>query len=333
MELSYPGIGSAATTRTLHLLKFWWVALLTALAGCATSGNNLPIDAHRLPGYDSALEISGLSPCTAEADRHLRLNRSAPVAVLVHGARGAPRHLRLLAQELANRGLQTICFEYDNREMLVTSAVKLARSIDALASVLVRPDIILVGHSQGGLIARKALVQELAEPMQAQQARVNLVTVSTPFAGIATARLCASTPARVLSLGLGDLVCRLVSGKKWYEITHASNFIREPGTLVRMVRKHLLVITDESGTCRRFDVRGSCVEDDHVINVGEQHYPTVDAEPRATQVVIKAGHLEIVGESGGSAAKLVKVMAQHALIAPDPIPPHPDQHVVAPTAR
>lgn len=308
-------------------LTFWLLALLTALAGCATTGPGLPIDASHLPPPDSVIEISGLTPCTAETDPRVRLNRAAPVAILVHGYRGAPAYLRPLAQELADRGLQTVCFEYDDREMLITSAIELTRTIDALAAALVQPRITVVGHSQGGLIARKALVNELPKPVQAVGARVHLVTVATPFAGTASARLCASTTARVMTLGLGDLVCRLISGKKWYEITHASDFIREPGTLVDMVREHLMIITDEADSCRRFDARGACTVGDYVIGVREQRFPPVEAEPRAKRVLVKAGHLEIVGESGGSAGKLVAVLERYALVAPAPTPAPP--HLVA----
>lgn len=317
-----------AAARLRRLLNFCSAVLLTALAGCATTPDSLPIDASNLPPADSVIEISGVTPCTAETDPRVRLNRAAPVAILVHGYRGTPAHLRPLAQELADRGLQTVCFEYDDREMLITSAVELARTIDALAGLLVQPRITVVGHSQGGLIARKALVNELPEPVQAVGARLHLVTVATPFAGTASARLCASPTARVMSLGLGDLVCRLISGKKWYEITHASDFIREPGTLAPMVREHLMIITDEADSCRRFDARGVCTVGDYVIGVGEQRFPPVEAEARAKRVLVKAGHLEIVGESGGSAGKLVAVMERHALVAPAPTTA-PEPHMVA----
>lgn len=320
-----------AAARLSRLRNFGSAVLLAALTGCTTTAETQPIDASHLPPTDSVVEISGLTPCTAEADPHVRLNRAAPVAILVHGYRGTPAHMRPLAQELTDRGLQTVCFEYDDREMLITSALELARTIDGLAEVLVQPRITVVGHSQGGLIARKALVQELPEPLHSPFARLKLVTVSTPFAGTASAKLCAWMPARIVTLGLGDLVCRLVSGKKWYEITYASRFIREPGTLVRSVSEHLLVITDESGSCRRFDARGACAEGDQVLGVGEQRFASVETDPRATVEVVKAGHLEIVGESGGSASKLVAAMAKHALVAPDPTS-LPGRRVVARSA-
>lgn len=309
-------------------LTCWSVALAPVLAGCATGIDGPAVAAGRWAPAEGVLAIGGLLPCAADPDPRLQLDRAAPVAVLVHGYHGTPSHLRPLAQALADRGLQTICFEYDDREMLITSANELARSIEALAGVLVHPDITIVGHSQGGLIARKALVAELAEPVRAPGAHLNLVTVAAPFAGTASARLCASTTARVLTLGIGDLVCRLVSGKKWYEITHASDFIRAPGTLVDTVHEHLIVVTDEAGSCRRFNARGTCTLGDYVVGVQEQDYPPVKADPRATRVLVKAGHSQIVGEVGGSVGQLVALMARHAMVAPDPIP-RSGRHLVA----
>ena len=108
---------------------------------------------------------------------------------------------------------------------------------------------------------------------------------------------CAATALRVASLGLNDLACWIVSGDSWYEITHASDFIRQPGSLAPQVRRHLKVVTDERGTCRRRDGTGQCLEGDYIFSLDEQRYPPVANAPRATDVVVPAGHVEIVGET------------------------------------
>lgn len=311
-----------AAAPLLYLRRSVCHALLTGLlavallGGCATDSERTPIDISLLPLPDRELLVSGLGPCTAEADRHVRLNKTAPVAILVHGFLGSPSRMRPLAQELSFRGLQTICFSYDDRDSLMHSSGELARAIDALAAELVAPQITVIGHSHGGLIARKALVAERPDPLGASQARLHLVTVATPFSGTALARWCAYTPARILTLGLGDLVCRLISGKKWYEITYASEFIRQPGKLVSMVQDHLLIMTDEASSCRTFDAQGYCSRADYVISLPEQHFPPVEDGPRVTPVQVKAGHLEIIGELGGGAGKLLTVLQQRGLLAP-----------------
>lgn len=305
-----------ASRRSLRHALSAGAVVLALLGGCATDGERTPIDTSRLPIPDSDLQVSGLGPCTAEPDRRIRLNRSAPVTILIHGFLGSPSRMRPLAQELAFRGVQTVCFSYDDRDSLMRTSGQLTRTIEALAAELAAPQITVIGHSQGGLIARKALVAERPEPLAAKQARLHLVTVSTPFAGTSLARWCAYPAARILTLGLGDLACRLISGKKWFEITYASDFIRQPGQLVNMVEDHLLIITDETRSCRSFDAQGYCEQADYVISVAEQRFPPVENAPRVTPVQVQAGHLEIIGESGGGAVKLLAVLQQQGLLAP-----------------
>jgi len=79
--------------------------------------------------------------------------------------------------------------------------------------------VTVVGHSQGALIARKALVAERPDPIGNDDLKLRLVTVSGPFAGIAAANQCGNPLARVLTLGLLGPLCKIVTGDKWSEIT------------------------------------------------------------------------------------------------------------------
>ncbi len=120
------------------------------------------------------------------------------------------------------------------------------------------------------------------------------------------------------SLGVNDLVCWIVSGDSWYEITYASEFIRKPGSLAPQVRAHLKVVTDERGTCRRRGEYGQCVESDHIFSLEEQRYPPVASAPRTTDVVVPAGHVEIVGEDGVIPRKLIAVFQREGIVAATP---------------
>jgi hypothetical protein len=170
----------------------------------------------------------------------------------------------------------------------------------------------------GGLVARKALVENLPNQVRNAQIDLRLVTVSAPFAGIAAARMCAATALRIATLGLNDLLCWLVSGDNWYEITPASGFIRDPGSLIPQVRSHLKVVTDERGTCRRRDDEGQCIEDDYIFSLDEQRYPRVTHAPRTTDVEVPAGHVEIVGESGVTPHKLIDVFQREGIVRATP---------------
>lgn len=293
--------------------------LATALlAGCASNPytpNAAPIDTGTLPPADIRVEIPGLGPCTDSPDRTLALNASQPVNILVHGCFGSAGRFRTLAQVLAFHGQQTACFSYNDRDSLITSSGQLARAVDALTVKLKRPEITVIGHSQGGLVSRRAVVADRPDPVSGGAA-LRLVTVSAPFAGIAAARGCGNTALRIGTLGINDLLCWAISGDKWYEITDASSFIRQPGALHGSVREHLKIATDETGSCREYGEDGHCRRDDYVFSIGEQYYPPVDQTDRVKSVEVKAGHVEIVGESGVTPKKLIAVLQNEGVIRP-----------------
>jgi hypothetical protein len=143
---------------------------------------------------------------------------------------------------------------------------------------------------------------------------LQLVTVSAPFSGIASARVCANPAFRVATFGLVDLVCWLISGDNWYEVTPASDFIRQPGNLKPQVRRHLMVVTDERGSCRRRINTGRCIKDDYVFGLAEQQHTLVANAARTTIVEVHAGHIEIIGESDVTPNKLIDVFQREGIV-------------------
>jgi pimeloyl-ACP methyl ester carboxylesterase len=174
--------------------------------------------------------------------------------------------------------------------------------------------ITVIGHSQGGLIARNALTRERSRVWESAQAETRLVTISSPFAGIQAAEHCGSPTIRNWSLGLVVPICMLISGDKWFDITYASDFIQQPGTLLDGVTEYLKVVTDERGTCRRYDAQGICEEDDLVFELQEQYQPVIDSYPLIRKVEIKAGHAEIVGDHRVEPRKLISLLQQHGIM-------------------
>ncbi|PKO59645.1 MAG: hydrolase, partial [Betaproteobacteria bacterium HGW-Betaproteobacteria-17] len=243
---------------------------------------------------------------------------SQPVNILVHGCNGSTGRFHALAEVLAFHGQQSACLAYNDRDSLMVSSGQLARAVDALAHHLDAPHITVIGHSMGGLVARKALVADRPEPVRNTQIDLRLVTVSAPFSGIAAARMCAASALRVATLGLNDLVCWLVSGDNWYEITSASDFIQKPGSLAAQVSRHLKVVTDERGACRRRSDTGRCIESDTIFSLAEQRYPPVSRATLTTDVEVVAGHVEIVGESGVTPHKLIDVFQREGIVRATP---------------
>lgn len=145
------------------------VVLLLLLGGCATSQPVDPayfqIAAGNLPPPNVTLKIPGLTPCTDNPDHSLHLDSTQPVYVLVHGCFGSSGEFRGLAQILAFHGRQTVCFTYDDRAKLTHSATELRRAVNLLAEQTQAPQITIIGHSQGALVAHKSLTElELAAP-------------------------------------------------------------------------------------------------------------------------------------------------------------------------
>ena len=288
------------------------LAFLSMQTGCTVPMRNDPhatgIDGTNLPPPNFTASIEGLSTCTSTSDAAIHLNSKHPVNIIVHGCEGSAARFRSLAQVFAFHGQQTVCFSYNDRDSLMKCSAYLIDALIVLASKLESPRITVIGHSQGGLISRKALIANRNDKFSHRLTSLRLVTISAPFAGIAAADHCASSTARVLSLGLVIPICYMISGDKWYEITHPSDFIQKPGRLLDQVSTHVKIVTDEIDTCRKFDHKNSCVEDDFVFSVSEQYFDPVDSSIRVDNIELSAGHVEIVGDHRIAPRKLIKVL-------------------------
>ncbi len=301
-----------------------WVAAMAfaaigLFAGCATEGMVDPelrtIDQSKLPPADIALNIPGLGPCTDNPDRSLNLNSRQPVTVLVHGCFGSSGLFRGLAQVFAFHGQQAACFTYNDRDSMMRSSGQLIAALDQLARQMENKHATVIGHSQGALIARKSLVADRPGPLRNGDLQLRLVTVSGPFAGIASANQCGNPVTRALTLGLIGAMCKIVTGDKWSEITYTSEFILKPGPLQPQVQDYLKVVTDERGSCRRSE-NGACTESDDIFTLEEQRNAIIDRDPITKIVEVRAGHVEIVGDKRVAPAKLIAILQQNGILNP-----------------
>jgi hypothetical protein len=292
---------------------------MALLTGCAATNRIDPelhsIDQGQLPEANISLNIPGLGPCTDNPDRALPLNAQQPVTVLVHGCFGSSGLFRGLAQVLAFHGQQTACFTYNDRDSMLRSSAQLNAALAQLGHQMQDKRVTVIGHSQGALVARKALVADRPDAISNRDLKLRLVTVSGPFAGIASANQCGNPLTRLLTLGLIAPMCHIVTGDKWSEITYNSPFILQPGALHAQVDGHLKVVTDERGSCRRLK-DGACMESDEIFSLQEQRNAIVDGDPLVKVVEVKAGHVEIVGDQRVAPSKLITVLQQNAIIKP-----------------
>jgi len=292
--------------------------ILIMLSACATPVTSDPeyasIDDKNLPKPDFSASIAGLSPCTNSADTTVHLNSDKPVIIIAHGCFGSAALFRSLAQVFAFHGQQTVCFNYNDRDSLTQSSAELITALTALSTRMNNKQVTVIGHSQGGLIARRALIKERDDRLQVKDAQLSLVTVSSPYAGIAAADHCGSKTLRWLSLGLVVPICHIISGDKWYEITQPSPFTQQPGDMLDQVSSHLKIVTDERGTCRKYDANGTCVKDDFVFSVEEQYFEKVDKSKIVDNIEIAAGHVEIVGNYRVTPDKLIKILQDKGIM-------------------
>lgn len=306
--------------RALYARGMIFGALLASLlSGCVflrpPDLDPTPLEASQLPAADISVQLPQLGPCTDAPQRAFSLDSSKPVTVLVHGCNGSAGRFRSLAQLYAFHGQQAVCFSYDDRASLVQSSEQLAAAVGALARRMRNRDITVIGHSMGGLVARKAMEGERRVEWEGEGVNVNLVTVSAPVSGIAAAIPCGYRTLHWASLGIVPLTCWAITGANWYEITASSDFIRRPGPLVASVRRYVKVVTDERGACRRRDAAGACVQSDDIFGLAEQYQPIIDGYPRLTNVQVASGHVEIVGYKGVAPRQLVSILQQQGLLA------------------
>jgi len=274
-------------------------------------------NAQDLPPTNISVEIPSLSNCTSADDTELALNSAEPVVVIVHGCFASAGQFRSLADVFAFHGQQTICFNYDDRDSLDKSSAELVTAMEELSNVMDNRDITIIGHSQGGLVSRRAFVDR-PDGFDAGEVRINLATVSAPFGGIEAAAHCGSKLLAWLSLGLTKPVCRLITGAKYKEIPPSAQFINEPGTLLSVVDRHLKISTDELGTCRRYGEDGGCAESDFVFSLKEQTQPAISADPGLADVTVRAGHVEIVGDGDTTPTKLIEILQAQRMLSQTP---------------
>jgi len=288
------------------------VLALCALFGCG--GSKIRTAALRV-GESPLEEIAGITPCTATGTAPGHLNPDAPLTLLVHGCNDSAGRFDKLSDVFDAHGQQAICFTYESRDTIDVAARSLRRALARLEQRLPGQPITVLGHSQGGLVARRGLTAMPEEPEL--QTDYRLVTIASPFAGIHAARHCAARWLYGVSLGITPMICRGVAGKNWVEIHRGARLVREPGTLSPIVSSYLQIRTDERTTCRHRDAAGRCVKDDFVFSLAEQTNPKAGG-PGFRAREIGAGHVQIVGHDGQSPTQLIGLLQDEGIMRPTP---------------
>lgn len=233
------------------------------------------------------------------ADR-LPLDPRRPVVVWVHGYDPAQGEADPLLRDLARRGHQVVRFRYDWRQRMDGSADALVLALRALRAEYSLPRLMVVAHSQGGLISRKAMT--VGRPLTlAGDVPIDLWTIASQFPGYNSANMTYLLP-KVNIFGVKASHRDL---RSW------SPFIRHPGALGANVR-HVKVETAERGKRRLED--GRLVDD---CSAPRQPQPEVDADPRLVhKVTLDLGHVGVLRDDQGRVPDALRAVLDAQLRAP-----------------
>lgn len=284
------------------------VASVLGMSGCAaTPAARLEYGTHQtiLPGLD-ACDDRGTDP--------VELDPLRPVVVLVHGCNSSSGMFLRMAEVFRQRGQQVICFSYGYRRRIKQSAHRLRRALSGLATEVASPQITVIGHSQGGLVARAALQSDEVTPPLPETVGIRLVTISSPFNGIAISKHCGMWPAHVFSLGIVTAICQGVAGSAWVDIHPQAAYVKHPHPLGPWVASHLVVRTNESGSCLESRTDGRCSKSDTVFSLVEQTNPALIADPRTRTLTLKAGHSAVVGHAGAPPSLLLRTLEHEGIL-------------------
>lgn len=291
------------------------ILLTTAAVGwsCAGGPRQVPIQLG-----DVAIEgIAGLDGCDDFGDQRLTIDPSRPVTLLVHGCKASSARYQTLAQVYRAQGEQALCFTYDYRDSLEQSSRELLEATSHLRQRLGDQQVTIIGHSQGGLVSRRALIEERDDGARLRgSGPIRLATVSAPFNGIRSSAPCGQLAMHIITLGITAAVCQ---GIAWREIHPRSDFIRHPGVLGNSTIEHLQIVTDERDSCRRRADDGECLEDDFVFAVAEQRHDLVERDRRVIRTQVTEGHARVVGMEGVPPRRLVEALQEHGYMRrPEP---------------
>ncbi|MCL9773997.1 esterase/lipase family protein [Vibrio methylphosphonaticus] len=249
------------------------------------------------------------------SNKPLQLNQNEPLVLIVHGCFASEGQFRALSEVYAELGQQTACFEYDDRDRLDDVSGDLIDAINTLSPALGEQQLTVLGHSQGGLISRRAVTRHRTDGKGITHQPLEIATISTPFKGIEAASHCGINWLRVASLGVVDAICYAVTGAKYLDIPPQADFIETPGELISQLERHLIIKTDELNTCRTQNADGQCIQDDYVFSLVEQTKYKVDSSEQSQPITVHAGHAEIVGNETVTPWKLIEVLQRYGLMA------------------
>ena len=214
------------------------------------------------------------------------------LVILVPGINAAAEDFDPLEAEMRDRGYRVARFDYDSTQSLERSAdqfIEMARDLQAKSGL---QKIVVIAHSMGGLVARRAMVQGRKATL-AGSFPIELITVAAPFGGFASAD---KIPIPWNIFGIKESHRYLGT---------STDFIRSPGSLGPNI-SHMKIETDERGRTRI--LAGETVADSVAFPENQQN-AEVDSDPQVVRrKTIKVGHVAVLCDRGRVPDELLSVL-------------------------
>ena len=139
---------------------------------------------------------------------------SASTVILIHGHKGHPDQFKKLEQFLTSKDFKVDYFTYQSDRLTLTQASS-ELEIFLKSCAPTHEKVILIAHSMGGLVAKRALNRFPADTLHA-----TFITLGTPYGGFHKANLVYYTP-------LGRYFSKWFKAPMSYEIASNSFFLQK----------------------------------------------------------------------------------------------------------
>ena len=154
-------------------------------------------------------------------------SQARPLVLCLHGLKSEPQRFDDFRQFLRESGFATGAASYDDYQSMITSARQLSDLAEELFRPPNTPDLVLVGHSMGGLVAR----EWTEDPSFHNRQIVALITAGTPHGGSNWATMpplldLISDP-KYVARDVVDVLLHLPSAPGFRELAPDSEFLKK----------------------------------------------------------------------------------------------------------
>ena len=245
-----------------------------------------------------------------------------PVVVLVHGYKSEDE-LGPLEEAYIKKGYEVVRFKYDWEASLEKSADLLVDEITTIQQKYHLKEVKVVAHSMGGLVSRRAMIEDRNKTLANKDFKVNFTSIASPFGGFSSANVARLLPYNILG-----------AKESHRSLATKSAFITNPGNLGKNIT-HTKIETIETNKkrniIREVVAKGKNSSTIYKLPVTVKdavalpHHQTndkVDKDPQITKIIrLEMGHVGVlVNEDQEVSSELQEVLSMKESEATSGVP-------------